>query len=252
MNERVWSKFLTATDKQALGGSGWANRAGFGSRPVILVIDVNNDFTGDRDEPVVESIKRGKFMSCGEHAYKALPKIKKLLTTGRGKGLPVIYTTGMDPRPDRWDVGPWGWKNKGLAQLKSGAHVGDTSGTDIHAEIAPAAQDIIIKKPMPSAFYSTPLCAYLTLFAADSILMVGTTTSGCVRASVVDAFCQAYRVTLVEEGCFDRFESSHAMNLFDMNAKYADVVGLEEVVEYIDQLPEDLFELPRGDVGDGR
>lgn len=76
--------------------------------------------------------------------------------------------------------------------------------------------------------------------------MVGGTTSGCLRATVLDAFAECYRVTLVGEGCWDRFESSHAMSLFDMDAKYADVRGLDEVVKHIEGLPDGLFELPRG------
>ena len=76
--------------------------------------------------------------------------------------------------------------------------------------------------------------------------MTGTTTSGCVRASVIDAFSENYRVTLAEEGCFDRSEASHAINLCDMNAKYADVISTDEIIERIESLPDDLFDLPSG------
>jgi maleamate amidohydrolase len=228
--------------------SGWALRAGFGQRPVILVIDVNYDFTGDRPEPALDSIRRGMSMSCGEYAWKALPSIKKLLDAGRNKGLPVIYTTSVDFRSDGWDLGAWAWKLKIAAEsnVDQAPKRPDIDGARIHDEIAPQPQYIVIRKNMPSAFHATPLNSYLTKFAADTILMVGTTTSGCVRASVLDAFAECYRVMLVEEGCFDRFESSHAMSLFDMDANYADVVSLEEVVQYIGDLHDDLFELPPG------
>ena len=76
--------------------------------------------------------------------------------------------------------------------------------------------------------------------------MVGTTTSGCVRASTIDAFSENYRVTLAEEGCFDRSQASHAINLCDMNAKYADVMNTDQIIEYIDGLEDGLFELPNG------
>ena len=76
--------------------------------------------------------------------------------------------------------------------------------------------------------------------------MTGTTTSGCVRASVIDAFSQNFRVIVAEEGCFDRCQASHAINLCDMNAKYADVISTAEVISYLNALPNGLFELPKG------
>ena len=79
------------------------------------------------------------------------------------------------------------------------------------------------------------------------MIIVGTTTSGCVRATVVDAFSLNYRVILAEEGCFDRSEASHAVSLCDMHAKYADVVPTAEVLAYFDRLPAGLFDLPAGD-----
>jgi maleamate amidohydrolase len=85
------------------------------------------------------------------------------------------------------------------------------------------------------------LTAFLTDLGADSLIVVGTTTSGCVRGSVVDAFSYNYRVAVVEEGCFDRADASHALSLCDMHAKYADVIGLDEALQFIRSLPDDLF-----------
>ena len=87
---------------------------------------------------------------------------------------------------------------------------------------------------------------YLTSLKVDSLLVTGTTTSGCVRATVIDGFSHNLRCTLVEDACFDRSEISHAINLFDMNAKAADVRPSDEVLEYIEALPDGLFELPKG------
>ena len=102
----------------------------------------------------------------------------------------------------------------------------------------------MIKKQKPSGFFGTNLASYLTLLGCDSVIIVGTTTSGCVRATVVDAFSLNYRVILAEEGCFDRSEASHAVSLCDMHAKYADVVSTAEILSYFDRLPADLFDLP--------
>src|SRR5438477_10561579 len=112
--------------------------------------------------------------------------------------------------------------------------------------IAPGPQDIVIRKQKPSGFFGSNLAAFLTLLGGDSVIVVGTTTSGCVRATVVDAFSLNYRVTVAEEGCFDRSEASHAVSLCDMHAKYADVVPTAEIVSYIDQLATDLLNLPTG------
>ena len=112
--------------------------------------------------------------------------------------------------------------------------------------IAPGPRDIVVKKQKPSGFFGTNLASYLTLLGCDSVIVVGTTTSGCVRATVVDAFSLNYRVILAEEGCFDRSEASHAVSLCDMHAKYADVVPTAEVLSYFNRLATGLFDLPAG------
>src|SRR2546430_5118886 len=122
----------------------------------------------------------------------------------------------------------------------------NVDGNDIVAEIAPAPQDIVVLKQKPSGFFGTNLASYLTLLGCDSVIVTGTTTSGCVRATVVDAFSLNYRVILAEEGCFDRSQASHAVSLCDMHAKYADVVPTAEILSCIDQLATDLFDLPTG------
>jgi nicotinamidase-related amidase len=86
----------------------------------------------------------------------------------------------------------------------------------------------------------------LTLLGCDSVIVTGTTTSGCVRATVLDAFSLNYRIALAEEGCFDRSQASHAINLCDMNAKYADVVKTSEILAYLETLPVAMFDLPKG------
>ena len=160
------------------------------------------------------------------------------------KGLPVIYTTGIR-REDNWDSGSWSWKNNRSSE-KPQVPMSNIDGNQIVDEIAPSPQDIVIYKQKPSGFFGTNMTSYLTLLGCDSVIVTGTTTSGCVRATVLDAFSQNYRVALAEEGCFDRSQASHAINLCDMNAKYADVVKTAEVLEYFDSLPGNLFDLPKG------
>jgi maleamate amidohydrolase len=153
--------------------------------------------------------------------------------------MPVIYTTGSY-RPDNWDAGGWAWKN---SRTEESAHRPKSNGNEneIVSDIAPQSQDIIVYKQKPSGFFGSDLMSYLTLLACDSLVVTGTTTSGCVRATVIDAFSYNVRCAVVEDGCFDRSEASHAMSLCDMHAKYADVVPSGAVHTFIDELPDDLF-----------
>ena len=240
MSEPVWNKFLTERDKQVFAAAGYGARSGFGKRPALLVIDVSYAFTGDKSEPILESIKRWR-NSCGEDAWVAIPKIKSLIDRAHEKELPVIYTTGVR-RPDMWDSGGWGRKN---ARTKE-APASNRNGYDIVDEIAPSPKDLVITKQKPSGFFGTPMTGYLTQLGCDSVVVTGTTTSGCVRATVLDAFSFNYRVAMVEDCCFDRSEASHAITLCDMNAKYADVVKTDEVLSYFDTLPKGMFDLPKG------
>ena len=157
----------------------------------------------------------------------------------------MIYTTGVR-RADNWDNGSWSWKNGRSEEDKLHKPATNVDGNEIVAEIAPAPQDIVVLKQKPSGFFGTNMTSYLTLLGCDSVIVTGTTTSGCVRATVLDAFSPNYRIALAEEGCFDRSQASHAINLCDMNAKYADVVKTEEALAFLGSLPDGLFELPKG------
>jgi maleamate amidohydrolase len=113
---------------------------------------------------------------------------------------------------------------------------------EIVKEIAPEPSDIVIHKLKPSAFFGTPLQSVLNDYGVDTLLVTGGSTSGCVRATVIDAFSFNYFVAVVEEGTFDRIQLSHKANLLDMNIKYADVMKIEQVASYLDSLPVGLYE----------
>src|SRR5215468_1047812 len=244
MSEPIWNKFLTERDKAVFGASGYGARGGFGKRPALLVIDVNYAFCDERPMPILESIKRWR-NSCGEDAWVAMPYLKDLIDKAHAKGIPVIYTTGVR-REDNWDSGSWTWKNGRSDEDMASKPAANVDGNDIVAEIAPAPQDIVVLKQKPSGFFGTNLVSYLVLLGCDSVIVTGTTTSGCVRATVLDAFSNNFRVTIAEEACFDRSQASHAINLCDMQAKYGDVLPVAEVKRYLASLPKGLFELPRG------
>jgi maleamate amidohydrolase len=243
MSDPIWNQFLTERDKAVFAAAGYGARAGFGNRPALLVIDVNYNFCGDRREPILESIKRWR-NSCGAEAWEGVARIRELIDVAHAQGVPVIYTTGVR-RADNWDSGSWSWKNSRTGERPLVAQT-ERDGNEIVDEIAPELQDLVVLKQKPSGFFGTNLLSYLVLLGCDSVVVTGTTTSGCVRATVLDAFSNNFRVIVAEEACFDRSQASHAINLCDMHAKYADVLPVEEVKRYLASLPKGLFDLPSG------
>lgn len=237
---RIWKKFLTPQDAAVLKASGFGSAAGFGQKPALLIIDVSYGYTGERPEPILESIKKWRG-SCGADAWLAVAVIKKIAEAFRGRRLPVIYTTEYS-RPDKWDIGSWAWKNPRSTEKPDS----NLDPNNIISELAPQSQDLLVFKQKPSGFFGSSLLSYLVLLGCDSVVVVGTATSGCVRATVIDAFSNNFRVSVVEDGCFDRIQASHALSLFDIHAKYGDVVSSAEILNYVETLKDDLFpNLPR-------
>lgn len=231
-----YDQFLSERDRLVFGRSGHGKRVGFGARPVIVVIDVNYAFCGESRAPILESIET-YHNSCGEEAWDGIAAIERLIAAGRSRRIPIIYTTGYD-RPIAGSFGLGRWNDKVPAE----ADDINPRANEIVAPIAPQPHDIVIEKTMPSAFFATNLPSYLVYLGADTVLTCGTTTSGCVRATVVDGFSNNYRMIVVEEGTFDRGQASHAINLWDMDMKYADVTPLDETLAYVESLEEGLFD----------
>ena len=232
----TWDDILTARDKEVFALSGYGKRAGFGQRPAILVIDVNYNFVGDKPEPILDSVKRFR-NSCGAEGWEGVHHIRELLNEARKKHLPTFYTTGHD---DRTNSVAFAVVRQRTAYHRNMSETWD-KGNEIVEEITPQPGDIVVRKQKPSAFFGTPLMSMLNEVHADSVLVTGTTTSGCVRASVIDAFSYNMKVSVVEECVFDRGQASHKINLFDMAMKYADVISLKETVDYIRGLPDNLY-----------
>jgi nicotinamidase-related amidase len=233
----IWDDATTPRDKQVLDACGYGRVRGLGARPALIVIDMNYNWVGDRREPVLESIKRIRH-SCGEEAWDAVDTVRALLDKARQKKIPVIYTTGYGPE-NHYESKRRPWKNHRHEEDETMDY---SARMKIVAEIAPAPLDIVIQKAKPSGFFGTPLHAVLNDYAVDTLLVTGGSTSGCVRATVVDAFSYNYFVAVVEEGTFDRIQLSHKANLLDMNMKYADVIRGEQAAAYLESLPDDLYE----------
>ena len=243
MGGQPWLELLDDDDRALVERARFGRRIGLGARPALLVIDVNYAFCGDKREPIMESVKRWP-TSCGEDAWDALPVLARVIETARAQGVPVIYTTGIS-REDKWDMGSWRFKNTRSGEAPA-ARQSNHDGNEIMPQIAPGPRDIVVPKQKPSGFHGTNLLSYLTMLGCDSVIVAGTTTSGCVRATVIDGFSYNFRAAVIEDGCFDRAQASHALNLFDMHAKYADVVSSEEVIAFLKSLPAQQYDLPPG------
>lgn len=222
----LWEPYLSDEERVLRDIAGFGQRQGFGNRIALLVIDVTVNFCGDRREPLLESARRWR-NSCGEAAWDAADRIADLLRTARELGVPVLYSAGLVTDSNPVMSGRWRDKNKRRDEDADSAHQG---GHDIIDLVRPQPGEIVIRKTKPSVFYGTPLDSYLVDMGVDTIIACGGSTSGCVRATVVDGFSRNYRVTVPGDACFDRFGASHALTLFDLDQKYADVMTTADLI----------------------
>lgn len=196
---------------------GFAGRSGYGSKPALLVVDFINGFT-DPSTPL-----GGDFSS-------QLEVTARLLERFREQRLPVVYTT-ICYAPDLKDGGLFIKKVPSLAILVKGS-----SMVEVDHRICPAQGDYIVEKKFASAFFGTDLDAYLRAQDVDTIVMTGCTTSGCIRASAIDSMQSGYHTIVVKDGVGDRAEGPHEANLFDIDAKYGDVISADQAKAYVASL----------------
>ena len=192
-----------------------------GERPALLAIDLYNlVYRGGAKEP--HEIIGDYPSTCGKYAWDAVEPTKALFAAARKAGVPVLYTTA----PMTSDV---------VATNRQAGLASSNEDYEIFDAFAPQEGDIMIVKERASAFYGTPILPELNRLGIKSLIVCGESTSGCVRASTVDAYSAGYHVTLAEECVFDRSLLSHKVNLFDLHHKYADVLGVEEIVAHLEQ-----------------
>ncbi len=192
---------------------------------------------GDENLPLLDGIEKWPSY-CGPSGWAAVPYIQRLMAKARAVDVPVIHITGLSEE----DAGVPGWfealHSSGERQVPSDPAVRQRweRRLDIIDEVAPLPGEIFLRKTAPSAFFGTPLMAQLNYLGIDTLLVTGESVSGCVRATVVDAASYRFKVQVVEECVFDRHEACHAINLFDMNQKYADVIHIDQAIAYLDSL----------------
>lgn len=201
---------------------GFGLRMGFGQRAAVLIVDMQNDFTDASAQT-----------NASRSSQQAIPHILRLREVSRELGVPVFYSRGI-VHPSRIDEGLWQEKSAGHRDGK--VQIDGTWGAEICDELRPAPGEVVINKHKPSVFYASDFDVYLRSLKIDTLVICGSSTSGCVRATATDAFMREIRPILPPECQVDRDPDVMAANLFDLDSKYADVVPLDEVVERLRDL----------------
>jgi nicotinamidase-related amidase len=202
-------------DEELFNQRGFGLKIGFGERPALLIIDMLKAFTNPQ-------------MMLGANLDNEIEAIKPLLAVAHERKIPVIFSTVIYNDADLKDAGIWALKQKGVITLK-----GDTDGVEVDPRLEFRATDSLLVKKYASCFFGTDLVARLVSQRVDTLIITGCTTSGCVRASAVDAVQTGFRPMVVREAVGDRSKAAHEQSLFDLNAKYADVVSLDETLHYL-------------------
>ena len=205
----------TQNDAEFFAARGFGQRIGFGERPALVVIDILKAFT-DEKQPL------------GANLDREVAAIQPLLAVAHERKIPVIFSTVRYDDADLRDAGIWATKMKGTASLKA-----EGDGWEVDPRLDFRKSDALLFKKYASCFFGTDLASRLMAHRVDTLILTGCTTSGCVRATAVDACQSGFRPMVVREAVGDRSAAAHAQSLFDLDAKYADVVALEDTLVYM-------------------
>ena len=194
-----------------------------GPRPALLAVDLYDVVYRGGARPPAELAKTHP-NTCGEYAHAAIEPTKRLFAAARGAGLPVFYSTG-DVRPES--------RPGSVNATKRNRPPVDPSDYAIRPEFKPQPHDVVITKQRASVFFGTPLVAHLTQLGVRTLIICGESTSGCVRATAVDSHSNGYNTFVIDDCCFDRSYYAHCANLYDLAAKYAGVISLDELTAMV-------------------
>jgi nicotinamidase-related amidase len=208
-----------ADDSRFFAERGFGGRVGFGVSPAVIVVDLVNAFT-DAASPL------------GAEMGAEVDAARSLVEAARAAGVPRFFTTLWYEEPDLRDAGIWARKMKGLSVLRPG-----TPEVDIDARLERSADEPLVMKKYASSFFGTDLLSRLTSRGVDTLVIVGCTTSGCVRATAVDAIQFGFRPVVAREAVADRSAAAHAQALFDLEQKYADVDTVGDIVRELERKP---------------
>lgn len=205
-------------EKAFFASRGFGRRIGFGKRPGLLIVDLIRAFTNPD-------------MPLGAPLEVEIAATARLLEAARARDVPVVFSTVIYDQDDLSDAGIWALKQKGISTLRAGSE-----GVEIDPRLMRRPSESILVKKYASCFFGTDLVPRLLARNVDTLIITGATTSGCVRASAVDACQTGFRPMVVREAVGDRSKAAHDQSLFDLDAKYADVVTLAETLSYLEQV----------------
>ena len=205
----------TKDEEEFFRARGFGLKMGFGERPALLVIDMVKAFT----DPA---------QMLGADLDKQIEAIKPLLAAAHERKFPVLFSTVRYDENDLRDAGIWALKHSGVMTLRA-----EAGGWQVDPRLNFGASDSLLFKKYASCFFGTDLVPRLTSRGVDTLIITGCTTSGCVRATTVDALQNGFRPIVVREAVGDRSVPAHEQSLFDINAKYGDVVSLDEALHYL-------------------
>lgn len=220
----VWEDALTEIDKLVIEKGGYGQKRGFGKKPVFVIIDAQYNYVGE-NKPIEDQLEEWP-SGGGEDAWNAIDKIKKLKKLAESKKIPIIYTRNVQKKTTNFD------SFAVKAKRDNTKYVDGNPASEIIKELIPNETDLIVDKSYASAFFGTPFISYLIKMGVDTLILVGGSTSGCVRATAVDAVTHNFNVAVVEDCTYDRIQLSHKAGLLDLWMKYCDVVKSEEISEY--------------------
>ncbi len=221
---RPWDGYIPEDELAVYREAGFGREVGIGERPALLVIDVQYRSTGRKPAPLPDALKEYG-SSCGEAGWHALPQISRLIEVFRELRFPILYPYVAPKSPH--SAGQFEAKIPGLMSIPE-------EGYAFHDAVKPMDGDILIPKIHASAFSGTPLVRHLVGMGIDTVVLTGCTTSGCVRCAAVDANSYNFKTVVAEDAVFDRSRHCHAINLFDMASKYADVMPTESLVTLLE------------------
>ena len=220
---RPWDGKISEEEQALYLRGGFEKTAQIRGRAALLLVDVQYRMTGTRPLPLPEAIAEFP-TSCGEAAWRAMPNIGALLEKFRSKNLPVIYVAlGRTTSFKRTSQAPVKADESGLAPRP-----------EMRMSREMSEYDIVAWKYAPSAFFGTPVSSLLIDRQVETVVIAGSSTSGCVRATAVDAFSNRFNVVIPEDAVFDRGPTSHAVALFDMATRYAGVAPADQVAALLD------------------
>jgi nicotinamidase-related amidase len=222
-NDHCWKDVVPESDLKLYAG--WRRETFVGPRPALLAIDLYDLVYCGGPLPPPEINERYP-NTCGAFAHRAIAPTKKLIAAARRAGIPIFFCT-QETRPNN--------RPRGAVSTRRTIPVPE-DGYAIYREFTVEPDDILITKQRASIFQGTPLFSHLSLLGVQSLIVCGESTSGCVRASVVDGYSSGFHVSVVEECTYDRAELTHKVNLFDMHHKYADVMHIDEVLAHLESL----------------